>query len=315
MEDLVSIVVPVYKVEQCIANTLESIVNQTYKNIELIMVDDGTPDNSVAVAEAYLADKKINWRFIHQMNSGLPTARNNGIKDAKGKWVICPDSDDYLVPEAIEEMVQAAHATGTKCVFAGYKIVHDNDLKKGVVSNNGIKRYPIQFLRRLFLRRKLILLSPSMLLDRTVYDTIQFDAGCFHDEDIHFMWRLFYHLDDIVYIDADFYNYYVRSTSMSHTLKPENYLAASERYSVMVRALSKSHPQDKIVKLIYPKYRLGGAHVLAKSTDFNVFKETIKKDGYRKDMHRLVLQPDLKLSLYALVYCLSLKLFYHISKK
>ena len=88
---LISVVVPVYKVENYIVKTLESIVNQTYSNIELIMVDDGTPDSSVSVAESFLSDKTINWRFIHQPNSGLPTARNNGIKAARGEWVICPE--------------------------------------------------------------------------------------------------------------------------------------------------------------------------------------------------------------------------------
>ena len=315
MEELVSIVVPVYKVEKYIVNTLESIVNQTYNNIELILVNDGTPDNSIGVAREYLSDKNIRWKVVDEPNSGLPTARNNGIRSATGKWVICPDSDDYLVPESIERMVAAAKQTGSKCVFCGYKLVHDEDLKRGVTADNGIKHYPIEQLRELFLMRKLILLAPGMLLERTVYDSIQYDAGCLYDEDIHFMWRLFYHLDEIVYVDADFYNYYLRSTSMVHSLSPRNYLAASERYKVMTQELSKTYPHDKIVKLIYPKYKLGGAHVLARSTSFKVFRDTIKSDGYRKEMAKLVCQPNLKLSLYSLLYCVSLRMFYNISKR
>lgn len=315
MKDLVSVVVPVYNVERCIVNTLESIVYQTYKDIELILVNDGTPDKSIEVASTYLSDKDIDWRVIEEPNSGLPTARNNGIKAATGKWVICPDSDDYLVPEAIERMVDAAQKTGAKCVFCGYKIVHDEDLKRGILEDKGVKQYPIQKLREMFFRRKLILLAPGMLLERSLYDTLQYDAGCLYDEDIHFMWRLFYHIDNIAYIDADFYNYYMRSTSMVHSLKPKNYLAASERYHIMTQEMCGNHPDDKLVHLIYPKYRLGGAHVLARSTEYKVFKETIISDGYRHDMRKLVFQADLKLSAYALLYCLSLKLFYNISRQ
>ena len=87
MKPLVSVVIPVYKVEAYIAKTLEAIVNQTYPNIELILVDDGTPDNSIAVAEAYLKGWDKEWSVLRQPNSGLPTARNNGIAAAKGMTI------------------------------------------------------------------------------------------------------------------------------------------------------------------------------------------------------------------------------------
>ena len=314
MEDLVSIVVPVYKVEGYITNTLESIVNQTYKNVELILVDDGTPDNSVAVAEAYLADKKINWHFIHQPNSGLPTARNNGIKEAKGKWVICPDSDDYIAPQTLEKMIEAAKKYSVRCVFCGYKNVSESQIKDGVIKENEAIKLDIDDLRRRFLERRIIPLAPGMLLDRSIYDIIKYDKDCPHDEDIHFMWQLFYTIDDVAYIDADYYNYLVRGTSMSYNLKPSAYLATSERYAVMTKDLQQRYPKDKVAKRIYPKYRLGGAHVLARSNNYEVFRQTILKDGYRRDMSKLVFQSDMKLSLYALLYCISLKLFYKISK-
>lgn len=315
MEDIVSVVVPVYKVEQYIVNTLESIVNQTYKNLELVLVDDGTPDNSVAVAEAFLKEKNIKWRFVHQPNSGLPTARNNGIKAATGKWVICPDSDDHIAPQTIEKMVEAAKNLSVRCVFCGYKNVDDAHIKAAPIKEDGITRLDIDVLRKRFLERRIIPLAPGMLLDRSVYDIIQYDKDCPHDEDIHFMWRLFYNINDVAYIDADYYNYRVRNSSMSYNLKPAAYLATSERYAVMTKDLIQRYPNDKIAKCIYPKYRLGGAHVLARSNDFGVFRETILKDGYRRDMGKLIFQSDIKLSLYALLYCMSLKLFYKISKR
>lgn len=315
MNDLVSIVVPVYKVEGYITKTLESIVNQTYKNIELVLVDDGTPDNSVAVAEAFLASKDIDWHFIHQPNSGLPTARNNGIKEAKGEWVICPDSDDYIAPQTIEKMVEAAERFNVSCVFCGYKNVHESSINAAVEKEGEAKKLEVKKLRRDFLDRKIITLVPGMLLKRSVYEKVKYDKDCPHDEDIHFMWRLFYEIDDIAYIDADYYNYLIRGTSMSFTLKPEAYLKTSYRYDEMTKDLESKYPNDEIVTLIYPKYRLGGFHVLAKSTTFDIFKQTVKKDGNRKGMGKLIAHGDMKLRLYALLFCTCLPLFYKVSKQ
>ncbi len=314
MKPLVSVVIPVYKVEAYIAKTLESIVNQTYPNIELILVDDGTPDNSIAVAEAYLKGWNNEWSVLSQPNSGLPTARNNGLAAAKGDWVICPDSDDWIAPQTIEKMVEAAEETQCDCVFCGFKNVGDTNYNEKPRHEGAYTVYGMEQFRRRFLNREMIVLVPGMLLRRKVYETVKYDRDCPHDEDIHFMWRLFYTIDRMAYIDADYYNYYLRSTSMSHTLKPEAYLKTSERYRVMEVGLKRAHPDDKVVPLIYPKYRLGGLHVLAKSTDYKTFKETVMKDGYRKDMRRLVLQSNVKLSMYALLYCTSLPLFYRISK-
>ena len=123
MGTLVSVVVPVYKVEDYIINTLKSIVSQTYKDLELILVDDGTPDQSIEIAEEYLKDKTIEWRVIHKKNAGLSAARNTGIENAKGEFIICPDSDDYIEPDTIASMVQHAQEQHLSCVFCGYKLV------------------------------------------------------------------------------------------------------------------------------------------------------------------------------------------------
>lgn len=315
MSDKVSIVVPIYKVEQYICNILESIVKQSYKNLELILVDDGTPDRSIEIAQEYLSDKAVDWKVVREPNSGLPTARNTGIAAATGKWVICPDSDDYLATETIETMVAVAQNTHSRCVFCGYKVVHDCDLKEGVRSHQKSVKYPIEELRRLFLWRKLILLVPGMLMERTVYDNLKYEKDCPYDEDIHFMWQLLYKIDDIAYIGSDFYNYYMRSNSMVHTLKPEAYLTTSQRYAEMTSLLCEQYPEDYVAPKIYPKYRLGGAHVFARANDFDTFRNTVLSDGYRKDMGKLIFQKDIKLAAYALLFCTSLKLFYQISRK
>lgn len=310
----VSVIIPVYKVADVILNTLESVVNQTYKDFEMILVDDGTPDDSVAVAEKYLADKNVEWRFIHQPNSGLSMARNNGITEAKGEWIICPDSDDVIAPQTIEKMLEVALNTESECVFCGFKNVTDKNYKELPRYEGEASIYQAEELRKLFLYRKLVPLVPGMLLKKSVYDNLKYDKDCPYDEDIHFMWRLFYKLNKVAYINADYYNYYIRNASMVHSLKPIAYLKTSEKYKEMTEVLKVKYPKDNIIPLIYPKYKLGGFHVLSRSTDFKTFKATVIKDGYRKDIGKLIKWGDAKLAAYATLFCTSLKLFYIVSK-
>ena len=105
-ENLISIIVPVYNVELYIEDCLKSLINQTYKNIEIIIVIDGSTDESEKICEKYrLLDNRI--LIIRQVNKGLSEARNTGIKHARGKYVIFVDSDDWLEKSAVFDLLEA----------------------------------------------------------------------------------------------------------------------------------------------------------------------------------------------------------------
>ena len=103
---LVSIVVPIYKVEQYLRECVDSILNQTYENLQVILVDDGSPDRCGEIIEAY---KKVDSRIVtvHKENGGLSDARNYGIERAKGNYIICVDSDDRIHKEMVEKLYEA----------------------------------------------------------------------------------------------------------------------------------------------------------------------------------------------------------------
>ena len=104
---VVSIIVPVYKVEQYLDRCVQSIVNQTHKNIEIILVDDGSPDNCPAMCDDWAAkDSRI--RVIHKENGGLSSARNAGLEMATGAFLQFTDSDDWLEPEMIAYLIDLA---------------------------------------------------------------------------------------------------------------------------------------------------------------------------------------------------------------
>lgn len=101
---LVSVIVPVYKTEKFIHRCIDSVLNQTYSNWEMILVDDGSPDACGQICDSY-AEKDGRIHVIHQENQGLSAARNAGIKICKGEWIYFLDSDDFIVEDALEKMI------------------------------------------------------------------------------------------------------------------------------------------------------------------------------------------------------------------
>lgn len=124
MEDLVSIIVPVYNVEKYLEKCMKSILNQTYSNLDIIVVDDGSSDNCPRLCEKIkLLDNRI--KVFHKANGGVADARNFGLSKAIGQWVCFIDSDDYLKPTYIETMIRLAYKYKTDIVCCGYQFANE----------------------------------------------------------------------------------------------------------------------------------------------------------------------------------------------
>ena len=115
----VSIIIPVYNVEKYLPKCLESVLGQTYADLEIICIDDGTPDRSAAVILSY-AEKDGRIKLISQKNQGLSGARNTGIKSVTGKYIVFLDGDDWLDPEAVETAVTVAEKNNADVVMWSY---------------------------------------------------------------------------------------------------------------------------------------------------------------------------------------------------
>lgn len=125
MEKLVSIIIPVYNVQEYLRKCLDSVINQTYKNLEIIIVNDGSTDNSFSICKEY-AKKDPRIILLSQENRGLSNARNTGIKKISGNYIYFVDSDDWLRLDAIEESIALA-------------IEYDADLSLVPLQNNMMK--------------------------------------------------------------------------------------------------------------------------------------------------------------------------------
>lgn len=125
---LVTIIIPVYKVEKYIRRCVDSVLAQSHQNLQIILVDDGSPDNCGKICDSYMK-KDSRVKTIHQPNGGLSIARNTGLEYALGEFVYFLDSDDYLAPDAIEIMVRLANENHADIVMAGHNRVEaDGDI-------------------------------------------------------------------------------------------------------------------------------------------------------------------------------------------
>ena len=124
MEPLVSVIVPVYNVLPYLREALDSVINQTYKNLEILVVDDGSTDGSGEVCDEYLSDPRV--IVIHQENKGLSGARNTGLDRMTGEYVAFLDSDDAFMPEMIEKMLDAIMRNDTDASICGYDACYTN---------------------------------------------------------------------------------------------------------------------------------------------------------------------------------------------
>ena len=125
MNKLVTIVIPVYNAEPYIERCVDSVINQTYKNLEIILVDDASSDNCPEICDKY-ARKDLRIKVIHKNNEGAGRARNTGIDNATGEYIFFFDSDDYVEPNTVEKCVQIAQETAADVVVFGHDSVTPN---------------------------------------------------------------------------------------------------------------------------------------------------------------------------------------------
>lgn len=138
---MISIIIPLYNKYLAIAHTIESVITQTYKDWELLIIDDGSNDGSDQIAKQYTLDKRVH--YIYKTNGGVSSARNMGIQMAKGEWLLYIDADDYLLPNALETLLNLAEKFKINIATSNFYVETKGikkpglyNVKEGIVSNN-----------------------------------------------------------------------------------------------------------------------------------------------------------------------------------
>lgn len=125
MQKLISVIIPIYNVESYLRKCLDSVINQTYSNLEIILIDDGSPDNCGSICDEY-AEKDSRIMVIHKANAGVGAARNDGLDMVTGDWITFVDSDDWIEPDYCEHFMQFAAKHQADMVFMGGAVLEYN---------------------------------------------------------------------------------------------------------------------------------------------------------------------------------------------
>lgn len=217
-QDIISVIVPVYKVEKYLDECLESIVNQTYKNLEIILVDDGSPDRCPQLCDEWVAkDNRI--RVIHKSNGGLSDARNAGIEVATGKYLSFVDSDDFLIPDAFETLYTLIHKTGAEISCGGVYRYSEGSRKRvfnRCVKNNCTVYSGLDALRRV-LKWECDCSAWGKLYRRDTVKDLRFIKGRYN-EDVLFLFALYPEVSRVAYTCEPIYNYRAVEGSVTSVL-------------------------------------------------------------------------------------------------
>lgn len=218
--ELVSIIVPIYNSEKHIKKCIESILKQTYEYIELILVDDGSIDNSTKIIDDY-KQKYERIKVLHKKNGGVSSARNEGIKLSTGKYIMFIDSDDYIEKNYVQIMITIAEQNSIEFLISDHIIDDDKGEHRCRISENIDQiediTYP-KFLDEYFLNYNMCtscktLFSKNMIEDNSIF----FDKNMSYGEDMLFAFKAYISSKKSYYVNNAGYHYVMNSESVSHS--------------------------------------------------------------------------------------------------
>lgn len=211
---LISVIVPVYNVERYLERCIQSIKSQTYKNLEIILVNDGSGDASGTICEEY-AKKDARIQVIHQDNKGLSAARNKGLDLASGSLIIFIDSDDYINVRMIEILYENLTKQNADISICDFRRMSDDEESMETEQNSGHECMSgIEFCHELYRERQVQAVAAWNKLYRIeVFDGARYPEGKSH-EDEFLTYQLLYNARKVVYTKAKLYYYIQRPDSI-----------------------------------------------------------------------------------------------------
>ena len=226
---LISIIIPIYKVEEYLPRCLDSILNQSYRNLEIICVNDGSPDNCLSILERYAAtDSRV--KVLDQRNQGVSAARNNGLKLASGEVIAYIDSDDWVHPDYFQTMISCMVETNADAVFCeGVKVYDDEMPEMDDVKSAKARKINAEEAFSLWTVRHCVW---ARLYKRIVLEGHEFASEIRIGDDTMFNLDVLCHIQDPVlyYYSEQLYYWFIRTDSITHTVKPGGVFGEAEWY-------------------------------------------------------------------------------------
>lgn len=251
---MISVIIPIYNSEKYLEQCIESVLRQTYKDIEVILVDDGSTDSSGLICDNFaLNDSRI--RVIHQKNARIAAARNAGIEIAKGDYLTFLDSDDYILPETYDSALSLMDKYGADLVQWDLQYLVEDDFNASANNMNRTKSAHVEYVTSNTGAIKIMLDTHhpdnrfnyicqccncvwSKLFKRELFDDIRFPLGKEY-EDLRIVHRLYFNARKVVFTNDRFSIYRLRNNSVVHSMSPKGTIDGVEAFEDKYRMLKE----------------------------------------------------------------------------
>ena len=271
MKKLLSIIVPVYNVEKYVGGCIESIINQTYTQFELIIINDGSTDCSFEICKKYaMKDKRI--VLVSQENLGVAAARNKGLNMANGEWIGFVDSDDYLDSDFYETLMSKICHKGADIICCGVRsITESGEVVKHLASHDIPTKEKVLLGDELLFsyihpQKRYLFWSPwDKIIRADIAKKHRFDVGKTLGEDFYYCLKCIIDANYLYYIPSEKYNYLLRSTSAVHIKKFDNH--SFDSYILSGKAtilLKENNVSSRIIRLSEIRKNIIGARIIRK---------------------------------------------------
>ena len=280
--ELISIIVPVYKVEKYLEKCVNSILKQTYTNLEIILVDDGSPDKCGQLCDE-LAKTDDRIKVFHKENGGLSDARNYGVERANGEYIGFVDSDDYTHECMYEELYKAIKKSGTSIAECGVTRVYKNTLRPHYEGEDYFLVLDREGYLKEYLENKRLYGSAwCKLIHRDLAKKIKFPTGKIY-EDAFYTLELLKTVDKYTLISGNYYYYYIRENSIttrSFSSKDMDYIEIMNEIEDYTLANFPIFKEQLLVRLTF-------AYI-------SIFNQLLEVDNYKRKSEYKILKNKLK---------------------
>ena len=288
---LISIIVPIYNVQAYLRSCVDSLLVQTYFNIEIILVDDGATDGCPAICEEY-ARKDNRVVVVHKKNGGLSDARNEGLKISKGEYLTFVDSDDMVSKCFIETLYNAVSSHSAKLAISQVQCFCDEreTIDKEIITSFNVldKKTALQHFCSLKFDKSTPFISAcSKMYHRSLFESVSFPVGKIY-EDVYAGYRIIDQVDAVVTVSCPLYYYRMRNDGIMGRKEKHSYQDVLEPYQSAVDFFNRTNQVD-LASLFYPPLLMREIYRywVAKVVDKNELLASEIMSLYKRDVRKL----------------------------
>lgn len=272
----ISVIIPVYNTEKYLEKCINSVLKQSFQQFEIILVEDGTKDNAAKICDLYV-QKDSRVRVIHQENCGLALSRRNGVRIARGKYVIFLDSDDWIDEEMLNALYQSIEEKKADMVCSQFKRVFSDGTEKKVTFkfSDIVCDELDSMVYHMHVTRYINTAAWAKLIKRELINKVFFPDNLAIGEEHNMVSQLLWNASRVVIIDAAYYNYYIRNNSISHAGYNQKYENSLENYIKIESDFEKAFPKYKTyLRGFYVEYEMAVITAMCrnKKYDWTVIK-------------------------------------------